>query len=775
MDIADTSAPPQFDAPRAVVALLPFLYLAWADGLLTPTEQQQIHERIDALPWLSDADRQTLDGWLDPANPPSANTYYGWIAAIRAAATHIPNASTLSLAELGVEMSQFAGDGRAPDEALRALSDLEAALGVVGPEITRDLLEVRPAEAEEEEAAAPALDVAALKHLLDAPYEDFRDRIRTLLRDPVFRYEPSLDTPAYRERVFTWLELLAAQGLGGLAFPERVGGEGDIEKFIVAFETLAYHDLSLVIKFGVQFGLFGGSIHQLGTAKHHEKYLPAVASAELPGCFAMSELAHGSNVRELETVARYDRETEGFIVDTPTNAARKEWIGNAARHGRLATVFAQLEIGEQRYGVHAFLVPIRREDGTPAPRVRIEDVGEKMGLNGVDNGRLWFDKVWIPRENLLDRFATVAADGTYESPIPSSSKRFFTMLGTLVGGRISVASAGLSAAKSGLTIAIRYGQRRRQFGRKDEAETRLLDYRTHQQRLFPLLATTYALHFAVADLRRRFAAVRDDDARRAVETEAAGLKAIATWHTTRTLQEAREACGGQGYRSVNRIPQLKADTDVFTTFEGDNTVLMLQVAKGLLTDFRQEFNDVNFFGLVRYLADRASTALRELNPVTTRRTEPEHLRDPEFQQAALRYREDVLLQSAARRLKKRIDAGMDSFDAFVEVQPQLVHLARAHVLRIVHERFTEAVAAVEDAALRPVLTALRDLYALDHLANAGGWFQANNYFEAAKARAIRREVLDLLAEIRPVALPLVDAFAIPDEVLAAPIALRVEG
>ena len=274
-----------------------------------------------------------------------------------------------------------------------------------------------------------------------------------------------------------------------------------MEKFIVAFETLAYHDLSLVIIYGVQFGLFGGSIQQLGTPKHHQQYLPRVGTTALPGCFAMSELGHGSNVRELLTTATYDAEIEGFIVHTPSDFARKEWIGNAARHGRLATVFAQLVIGEQSYGVHAFLVPLRDEEGNMLPDIRIEDCGEKMGLNGVDNGRIWFDQVWIPRENLLDRFATVHPDGTYESPIPSSSKRFFTMLGTLVGGRISVAAAGLSAAKSGLTIAIRYGNRRRQFGPKDEPETPILDYRTHQRRLFPPLANAYALTFALADVR----------------------------------------------------------------------------------------------------------------------------------------------------------------------------------------------------------------------------------------------------------------------------------
>src|SRR5699024_4493143 len=134
----------------------------------------------------------------------------------------------------------------------------------------------------------------------------------------------------------------------------------------------------------------------------------------------------------------------------------------------------------------------------------IEDCGHKMGLNGVDNGRLYFDHVRIPRENLLDRYASVSPEGGYDSSIASDDKRFFTMLGTLVGGRISVAAASITAARKALAIAIRYGALRRQFGGGDGVETRILDYKTHQTRLFPALARNFALHFAVEHLIEQF-------------------------------------------------------------------------------------------------------------------------------------------------------------------------------------------------------------------------------------------------------------------------------
>ncbi|MCA9565988.1 MAG: acyl-CoA dehydrogenase family protein, partial [Myxococcales bacterium] len=324
---------------------------------------------------------------------------------------------------------------------------------------------------------------------------------------------------------------LARRGYGALSFPADCGGESDLGKFIAVFEELAIYDLNLVVKYGVQFGLFGGSILFLGTEKHHVKYLPEVGTLDLPGCFAMSELGHGSNVRQLMTTATFDRKSDCWVIRTPDDIARKEWIGNAAVDGRLATVFAQLIIGNEEYGVHAILVPIRGQDGKPMPGVRIEDCGEKMGLNGVDNGRLWFDNVKVPRENLLDRYAQVDRDGSYTSEILSPDKRFFTMLGTLVGGRVSVAAAGNSAAKTALTIAIRYSAIRRQFGPAGQPEVPILDYRTHQRRLLPLLAKTYALHFALRHLQERYID-RSPESMREVEGLAAALKATSTWHAT---------------------------------------------------------------------------------------------------------------------------------------------------------------------------------------------------------------------------------------------------
>ncbi|MBV9658945.1 MAG: acyl-CoA dehydrogenase family protein [Verrucomicrobia bacterium] len=616
-----------------------------------------------------------------------------------------------------------------------------------------------------------SFDPAAMQKLLDGDQPEIKARMRLLLAQPAFRYYAGTDTPGLRDKVFGWAKELARQGIGALFMPRFAGGEEDIGKFMAAFEILGFHDISLVIKFGVQFGLWGGSILRLGTARHHEKYLPATATLDLPGCFAMTEIGHGSNVKDLETVAVYDPKTGEFDLHSPTFFSGKNYIGNAAVHGRIATVFAQLETRGERHGVHAFVVPIRGDDGEPLPGIRIEDNSQKLGLNGVDNGRIWFDHVRVPRAELLDRFAQVAADGTYSSQIKNPAARFFTTIGTLVGGRISVGASGNSAAKSGLAIAIRYGARRRQFGPPGtKTETLLLDYPAHQRRLMPLLANAYALDFAFKHLTKLNLTLATGDYRR-VETMAAGLKAFSTWNMTHTLQTGREACGGEGFLAVNRFAALKGDSDVFTTFEGDNTILMQLVAKNLLTDFKDSFKGKGAAQFAAFLVSQKAKALAARNPLLTHKTSESHLRDPAVQLGWFHHREETLLAALGGELRARIGRGAEAYAAFTALQNELLQLAFAWTERIILEQFIHTVRVCPDRSLRPALKRLCDLFALAHLEKNRAWFLENGVFAPAKSRAITALVDALCAEVRQEAVALVDAFGIPPECLAAPIAL----
>lgn len=638
----------------------------------------------------------------------------------------------------------------------------------------------------------PEVDVPALTALLDGRYAEVRDLVRTNLAAyaDILDQAERLSVDDFRERVREVVVEMAATGQTGMGFPEEYGGGGDIGASIAAFETLAYGDLSVLVKVGVQFGLFGGAILHLGTRRHHDAHLADLVSGRVMGCFAMTESGHGSNVQALGTVATYDPDAQEFVITTTREDARKDYIGNAAKHAELAVVFAQLEVGGAREGVHAFVVPIRRE-GEPCPGVRIEDDGLKMGLNGVDNGRIWFDRVRVPRTALLNRFADVTPEGVYESPIENPNRRFFTMLGTLVQGRVCVGGAGINAAKVALAIATRYAVRRRQFeATSDTEEELLLDYGLHQRRLLPLIARTYALHFAqevvAGQLHDVFSGTpsaegEDEVARRELESRAAGTKALGTWHATRTIQECREACGGAGYLAVNRFAALKADSDIFTTFEGDNHVLLQLVAKGLLTDYASEFEDLDQLGMVRFVTNLAVETViertsvhkllervRDLLPGGDDWDQEAGLLDADYQLAMLRFREEHMLAGVARRLKRGIDQEMNPGAVFSRVQDHVVAAADAHVERLVLEAFVDKVRAMPDGANRVALTLLCDLFALTTIEADRAWFMEHGRLTVQRSKAISREVNGLCRKVRPLAVDLVDAWAVPPQMLRSP-------
>ena len=773
-DIRSVGGSPVWPDERSdLLAFLPMIHFVWHDGVLTPEELDAFRGVVESQEWLDEDGRNILRSWLRPNDPPASAS----VADLRRRVREVWPADRdppETLTGLGLELIRISGLTSGPWSlagAPEALARVEERLGVIGHEAVREFLGI-PSRVDPSLPAEAALDVRPLIAHLNSTHRDVRARVMELLSTPELVPPVGLSQAEYREWVLGVVRMLAAEGLGSLGYPKDYGGRDDPGASIAAFETLAYGDLSVLVKFGVQFGLWGGSVLQLGTERHHRAYLERIGTLDLPGCFAMTETGHGSNVRDLQTVARYETDQQEFVIHTPCLDARKDWIGNAALHGRMATVFAQLEIGGTEHGVHAFVVPIRDEAGETLPGISITDRGAKVGLNGVDNGTIEFDRVRVPRESLLNRFGDVAPDGTYTSPITSPGRRFFTMVSTLVGGRVSIAAASVSASKTALTIAVKYGDSRRQFGPANSPEVPLLEYTVHRLLLLPRLATTYGLHFAVQELIERYAAknTKSADAARSLEVDAAGLKAYASIHAMRVIQSCREACGGQGYLAANRFGALRADVDVFTTFEGANAVLLQLVAKGLLSGYREEMGDLKLWGVVRYLADRAGTRVTEMNPIVTKSTDEAHLRDPDFHVGALRYREERLLGSLARRLKALIDDGATSFEAVNGTQDHMVKLAMAHVEHTILKSFRNGAAGAPDSETTVILSNLATLYALETIDSDKSWYLESGYMDASKTKAIRGLVNRLCAEIRSQAVFLVDGFGIPEGVLSAPAA-----
>ena len=635
----------------------------------------------------------------------------------------------------------------------------------------------------------PHIDVAQVNELLMGTWGDTRRQAREMIKDSAFWRKDELGKDEHRERVLSQLHLLVDNKAVHRAFPKWLGGEENNGANIAGFEELVVADPSLQIKSGVQWGLFGSAILQLGTKEHHEKWLPGVMDLSIPGAFAMTEIGHGSDVASAGTTATYDPETEEFVIHTPFRGATKEYLGNAALHGIAATVFAQLITNGVSHGVHCFYVPLRGEDGVDLPGIGREDDGLKGGLNGIDNGRLSFDHVRIPRANLLNRYGDVAPDGTYSSAIDSPGRRFFTMLGTLVQGRVSLDGAASWASALGLDIAITYATQRRQFDGADGEEVVLLDYGKHQRRLLPRLATTYAMIFAHDEFLQKFDGVfsgRTDTPadREDLETLAAALKPLSTWHALDTLQEAREACGGAGFMFENRLVGLRADLDIYVTFEGDNNVLLQLVGKRLLTDYANQFRGKDAAALAKFAVGQTAgkvfhgAGLRQFGQAVAdfgqvSRSVENGLREGQ-QHELLADRVQQMVADIAGRLRAGAKDKALGARLFNENQAELIEAARAHGELLQWEAFTDAIHGMEDGESKQVLTWLRDLFGLQLIEKHLAWHLINGRLSTQRAAAVSSYIDRLCARLRPHALDLVKAFGYEPEHVRAPIASGAE-
>jgi acyl-CoA oxidase len=641
------------------------------------------------------------------------------------------------------------------------------------------------------QAHEPRIDIAAVTDLLLGTWGDTRRTAREMIKDPAFWRIDGQPMAEHRERVLTQLHLLVEHGGSRRAFPEEYGGENNNGANLAGFQELVLADPSLQIKSGVQWGLFGSAIHQLGTKTHHDKWLKGVMDLSIPGAFAMTETGHGSDVAAIGTTATYDPETEEFVIHTPFRGAWKDYLGNAALHGKAATVFAQLITGGVNYGVHCFFVPLRDEEGNFLPGIGGEDDGVKGGLNGIDNGRLHFDNVRVPRENLLNRYGDVAPDGSYSSDIPTPGRRFFTMLGALVQGRVSLDGAATTGTALALHIALTYANQRRQFdsGAGSE-EVVLLDYGKHQRRLLPLLAQNYAQFFAHDELLRTFDGVfsgrKDTSAEREnLETLAAALKPLSTWNALDTIQEAREACGGSGFLAENRLVGLHQDLDVYVTFEGDNNVLLQLVGKRLLADYAQQFKGADAATLARFAVSSTAgklfhgAGLRQLGQAvadlgSTARSVELGLRvDQQHELLAGRVQQMVADVAAALRPASKLSPA-EAAALFNAHQAELIEAARAHAELLQWEAFTDGINRISDAGTKHVLTWLRDLFGLHLIEKHLAWYLINGRLSAQRGAAVTRYIDRLCGRLRPHAQDLVDAYGFAPEHVRAPIASGAE-
>ncbi|XP_046964850.1 peroxisomal acyl-coenzyme A oxidase 3 [Vanessa cardui] len=599
---------------------------------------------------------------------------------------------------------------------------------------------------------------------------------RTLEKDPLFAHHP-VTPPLEEQKRITQLQL---KKINEYKFIPKEMFNASYSKrtrtIMTINEAVQSLNPSVSVKMAIGIYLFSNALLSLGTERHLKFYEATIKHREILASFALTEIAHGSDARLMRTTATYDASTKEFVVHTPDFEAAKCWVGNLGRTCTHTLLFAQLITPDgTNHGLHGFVVPIRNPDTLETyPGLTVGDMGEKIGVNGIDNGFIMFNKYRIPRENLLNRTADVTEDGTYESSFSEPSRILGAALENLSAGRIGIMQESCQSLASAVSIAVRYAATRTQFGERAR-ETPLIDYPLHQWRLFGHVAAAviYRLYIGKFSyvylniVEKSNAGHRVDNLSEAVSeihAMVSSSKPLLTWGALRAAQQAREACGGHGYLKCSNLGDIRSNHEPTVTYEGDNNVLSQQAGNWLLRQYEaaRAGADVDSpLASVAFLRD-----LPRMRAAAFRATTTDELKNPDFIISTYKWLLCWLLKYTHEKNEAELAKGLTKVQARNNCQ-----VYRWKNLTKVYAEYLTLIFSLEaietkEKELQPVLMKLFCLYGLwcldDNLVELyqGGFSKGEEM-----ARLIRDALLELCSEVKGDIVSVVDSLAPTDFVL----------
>ncbi|XP_021412889.2 peroxisomal acyl-coenzyme A oxidase 1 isoform X2 [Oncorhynchus mykiss] len=602
-------------------------------------------------------------------------------------------------------------------------------------------------------------DVEKLTHILDGGIEKTKRRreIESLvISDPDFQSE-DLNFLSRSERYDA-----AVKKSAHMILKLREYGISDPEE-IYCYKSCVHRGRSEPLD--LHLGMFLPTLLNQASPEQMETFFIPAWNLEIIGTYAQTEMGHGTHLRGLETTATYDPATQEFVMNSPTITSIKWWPGGLGKTSNHAIVLAQLHTQGKCHGLQAFIVPLRSMNThIPLPGVVVGDIGPKFGFDEVDNGYLKLENVRIPRDHMLMKYAKVEADGTYVKP-PSAKLTYGTMV--FIRSMI-VGEAGHALAKS-CTIAIRYSSVRHQSEiRPGEPEPQIMDYQTQQYKLFPLLATAYAYKFVGQYMNQVYLRITGDisqgDFSELPELHAmsAGLKAFTTWTASAGIEVCRMACGGHGYSRCSALPDIYVNFVPTCTYEGENTVMMLQTARFLIKSYRQASAGHQLSGIVSYLNE--SECRLQPQSVSSRPTVV-NVNDLASLVEAYKLRAAKLVEMAAKSIQQELQKRVSQEDAWNNSAIDLVRASDAHCHYVVVKLFAAKLGEIGDTGVHSVLSTLALLYALQGIQQHSGDFLQTGLLSVPQLSQVSQRLKELLAQLRPNAVALVDAFDYRDEML----------